>query len=67
MTVPVMSLDDHMNRMSLDGRSKLEADPVTIATLKGKAPTLGDVKQSVRVSLSCNLITSLLTMLSEPN
>lgn len=67
MTVPVMSLDDRLNRMSLDGRSKLEADPVTTATLKGKAPTLGDVKQSVRVSLSCNLITSLIIVLSEPN
>lgn len=48
VVVPLLSLDDQMNKMSLKG-SKVK-DPVANATMSGKAPTLRDVKDSVRVS-----------------
>lgn len=53
--------------MSLDGRSKPRTDPVATATLKGKAPTLGDVKQSVRVSTLDWISVPMLTYFSGIN
>ncbi|EJD02237.1 DNA-binding protein [Fomitiporia mediterranea MF3/22] len=48
-TVPVMSLDDRLNDLSLNPSSKLnDSDAVAKAISNGKAPTLGDVKQSVK-------------------
>lgn len=43
-----MTLDDQLSGLSLGGRPKI-SDAVALSTLKGKAPTLGDVKQSVKV------------------
>ncbi|THH03421.1 hypothetical protein EW145_g6266 [Phellinidium pouzarii] len=54
-TVPIMSLDDQLNNLSLNGRSNQAVDPVAVSTFKGKAPTLGDVKQSVKALIK-NLI-----------
>jgi meiosis-specific protein HOP1 len=42
--VPILSLGDNLQRMSLK-----EKDPVTEAVLKGNAPTLREVKRSVKV------------------
>ncbi|KAH8117033.1 DNA-binding protein [Phellopilus nigrolimitatus] len=53
-TVPIMSLDDQLSSLSLNGGLK-GTDPVALSTLKGKAPTLGDVKQSVKALIK-NLI-----------
>ncbi|KAI5120474.1 hypothetical protein M0805_006494 [Coniferiporia weirii] len=63
ITVPILSLDDQLNSLSLNGHSKTAADPVALATLKGRAPTLGDVKQSVKALIK-NLI--LATQSLEP-
>lgn len=43
--VPVMSLGDDLQNMSLNGRS---TDPVADAIRMGRAPTLGDVKKSLK-------------------
>ena len=59
-----MSLGDQLNRLSLNAPSKpVESDPVTQATLKGKAPTLGDVKNSVKVRSPVFLVELMLTYL----
>ncbi|KAL5511311.1 hypothetical protein ACEPAH_4527 [Sanghuangporus vaninii] len=64
VTVPIMSLDDQLNNLSLNPRLRAEyLDPVSQATLKGRAPTLGDVKQSIK-SLIKNLV--LITQALEP-
>jgi hypothetical protein len=42
--VPILSLGDNLQRMSLKDK-----DPVTEAVLKGNAPTLREVKRSVKV------------------
>ncbi|KAL5529555.1 hypothetical protein ACEPAG_5540 [Sanghuangporus baumii] len=64
VTVPIMSLDDQLNKLSLNPRLRAEySDPVSQATLKGRAPTLGDVKQSIK-SLIKNLV--LITQALEP-
>ncbi|PAV23827.1 meiosis specific hop1 [Pyrrhoderma noxium] len=61
-TVPIMSLDDQLSGLSLTSKTK-PYDPVAHATLQGKAPTLGDVKLSVK-NLVKNLI--LTTQALEP-
>lgn len=43
-----MTLDNQLSNLSIGGKGR--GDPVAQATLEGKAPTLGDVKQSLRVS-----------------
>ena len=48
-----MSLDDQLSGLSLSSKTK-PYDPVAHATLQGKAPTLGDVKLSVKVILLAN-------------
>ncbi|KLO19215.1 DNA-binding protein [Schizopora paradoxa] len=45
-TVPIMTLDNQLSNLSLGTKGR--GDPVARATLEGKAPTLGDVKQSLR-------------------
>jgi meiosis-specific protein len=42
--VPILSLGDNLQRMSLKDK-----DPITEAVLKGNAPTLREVKRSVKV------------------
>ncbi|KAK7038157.1 HORMA domain-containing protein [Favolaschia claudopus] len=46
--IPVMSLGDDLDKMSLKDSGK---DPITQAAKKGKAPTLKDVKKSVKTLL----------------
>ena len=50
-----MTLGDKLNNMSLNSRTTGKVDPVTESMTKGKAPTLGDVKQSVKV---CTVVRS---------
>lgn len=50
-----MTLGDKLNNMSLNSRTTGKVDPVTESMAKGKAPTLGDVKQSVKV---CTVVRS---------
>ncbi|KAF9469301.1 HORMA domain-containing protein [Collybia nuda] len=49
--VPIMSLGDGLRKMNLKGKNRLEDDPVAAAAKKGKAPTLRDVKKSVKTLL----------------
>ncbi|KAF5389023.1 hypothetical protein D9757_005083 [Collybiopsis confluens] len=53
--VPVMSLGDELQRMSLQG---MEKDPVLEAARRGVPPTLKDVKRSVKTLLK-TLISSM--------
>ncbi|KIK61869.1 hypothetical protein GYMLUDRAFT_58517 [Collybiopsis luxurians FD-317 M1] len=53
--IPVMSLGDDLERLSLHGNEK---DPVVEAAKRGTAPTLKDVKRSVKALLK-RLITSM--------
>lgn len=46
--VPIMSLGDQLSRMSLH---RTDEDPVVDALKRGKLPTLGDVKRSLKVYL----------------
>lgn len=46
--VPVMSLGEDLMKMSLSDAQK-HADPILDATKSGRAPTLGDVKKSLKV------------------
>lgn len=50
-TVPVMSLGEDMMNLSLSGTNK-PSDPVADATRRGKIPTLGEVKRSLKVSIN---------------
>ncbi|CAL1707531.1 unnamed protein product [Somion occarium] len=56
--VPVMSLGDDLMKLSLSGK---KADPVADASKKGKIPTLGEVKRSLK-SLIKNLIQATTQM-----
>lgn len=47
--VPVLSLDDQLKNMSLRGKPATK-DPIAVATMNGRAPTLREVKESLRVS-----------------
>lgn len=47
--VPIMSLGDQLSRMSLH---RIDADPVVDALKRGKLPTLGDVKRSLKVFIT---------------
>lgn len=44
-----MSLGDGLQKMNLKDKRRREDDPVADAAKKGKAPTLKDVKKSVKV------------------
>ena len=44
-----MSLGDDLMKLSISGAQKT-LDPVADATMKGKIPTLGEVKRSLKVS-----------------
>ncbi|KAF8584095.1 DNA-binding protein [Ramaria rubella] len=60
--VPIMTLGEKMNKMSLNTRSTSKMDPAAEAIVKGKPPTLGDVKQSVK-----NLVRSLIAAIQTLN
>lgn len=49
VTIPVMSLGDDLMKLSISGKKKAN-DPVADATKKGKLPTLGEVKRSLKVT-----------------
>jgi len=46
-TIPIMTLDNQLKGLSIDGSGSL--DPASRSAFQGKVPTLGDVKQSLRV------------------
>lgn len=47
-----MTLGDDLENMSLNGGKRTARDPVAEAIKSGKAPTVGDVKKSLRVRAS---------------
>ncbi|GLB34722.1 putative HORMA domain containing protein [Lyophyllum shimeji] len=51
ITVPIMSLGDGLQKMSLKDKTRRGGNPVTEAAMRGKAPTLLDVKKSVKTLL----------------
>ena len=51
VTIPIMSLGDDLMKLSISGKKK-GADPVADATKRGKLPTLGEVKRSLKVRSS---------------
>ncbi|KIJ17008.1 hypothetical protein PAXINDRAFT_113249 [Paxillus involutus ATCC 200175] len=51
IVVPIMSLGDQLSKMSL-GRTG--GDPMADALKRGKPPTLGEVKRSLKACLHCN-------------
>jgi meiosis-specific protein len=51
-----MTLGDKLNKLALNSHSTTKLDPVTEAMAKGKAPTLGDVKQSVKACICCRAL-----------
>ncbi|KAF8516961.1 HORMA-domain-containing protein, partial [Hysterangium stoloniferum] len=53
--IPVMTLSERLDKMAIHSRSSEKVDPVAAAVGKGKSPTLGEVKQSVK-----NLVRSLI-------
>ncbi|KAA1469348.1 DNA-binding protein [Dentipellis sp. KUC8613] len=58
--VPIMSLGEDLMRMSLNGQ-KPAGDPVAEATRQGKAPTLGEVKLSLKTLIK-TLIQAITNM-----
>lgn len=48
VVIPVMSLGDDLMKLSISGKKRAN-DPVADATRKGKLPTLGEVKRSLKV------------------
>ncbi|PFH54173.1 hypothetical protein AMATHDRAFT_135603 [Amanita thiersii Skay4041] len=49
--VPILSLGEDLQKMSLRGQNQRNEDPVTSAILKGRVPTLKEVKRSVKALL----------------
>ncbi|KAF8637324.1 hypothetical protein AX17_002826 [Amanita inopinata Kibby_2008] len=60
-TVPILSLGDDLQKLSLEGQTRQGKDPVTEAVLKGRVPTLREVKKSVK-SLLKTLIHAMTQM-----
>ncbi|KAI0707776.1 HORMA-domain-containing protein [Earliella scabrosa] len=58
--VPVMTLGDEMMNLSLSGSRQVQ-DPVAEATKRGKVPTLGEVKRSLKTLIK-NLIQATTQM-----
>ncbi|TBU35629.1 HORMA-domain-containing protein [Dichomitus squalens] len=59
-TIPVMTLGEEMNKLSLSAPSRAQ-DPVAEAMRKGKVPTLGEVKRSLKALIK-NLIQATTQM-----
>ncbi|KAF8809119.1 hypothetical protein BYT27DRAFT_7095073 [Phlegmacium glaucopus] len=51
LSIPVMSLGEDLENLSVDQKSKNIEDPVAKAIRSGKAPTVKDVKMSLKVLL----------------
>ena len=51
-----MSLDDDLMKLSISGKKK-GIDPVADATKRGKLPTLGEVKRSLKVNFPTHCVT----------
>jgi hypothetical protein len=47
--VPIMSFGNRLQKTPSRGPKRLGRDPVAEAAMKGKVPTLRDVKRSVKV------------------
>jgi hypothetical protein len=47
--VPIMSFGNRLQKTPSRGTKRLNGDPVAEAAMKGKVPTLRDVKRSVKV------------------
>ena len=60
-----MTLGEEMANMSLSS-SRKEHDPVAEATKKGKLPTLGEVKRSLKVSRCLAQIRSIASAADGP-
>ncbi|KAI0699230.1 HORMA domain-containing protein [Cytidiella melzeri] len=60
ISVPVMSLGDDLMKLSLAGDAK-RSDPVSNATKRGRVPTLGEVKRSLKALIK-NLIQATTQM-----
>ena len=59
-----MSLGDDLMNLSISGRGK-KSDPVSDATKKGKVPTLGEVKRSLKVRNSSQQLVHIYTEVHE--
>lgn len=55
IVVPIMSLGDQLSKMSLH---RVDGDPVVDVLMRGKLPTLGDVKRSLKVYIALNYPSS---------
>ncbi|KAH9945814.1 HORMA-domain-containing protein [Epithele typhae] len=64
-TIPIMSLDEELTKMSLSGHSSTN-DPVAAAMQQGRRPTLGEVKRSLK-TLVKTLIQAITQMDPLPN
>lgn len=53
--VPIMSLGNQLSKMSLH---RVDGDPVVDALKRGKLPTLGDVKRSLKVYFALYFLLS---------
>jgi len=49
MIIPIMTLGESLENMSLNRKNREQEDPVARAIRNGKAPTLKEVKMSVKV------------------
>jgi hypothetical protein len=52
--VPIMSFGNHLQKAPSRGPKHLGRDPIAEAAMKGRVPTLRDVKRSVKVRQSLN-------------
>lgn len=61
-SVPILTLGDDLAKLTINGGGKNPVDPVAEATRRGNAPTLGDVKKSVKVlGLLLHLVIGLIS------
>jgi meiosis-specific protein len=49
IAIPVMSLGEGLEKLTIDPKGRNSEDPVAKAIRSGKAPTLRDVKMSLKV------------------
>jgi meiosis-specific protein HOP1 len=56
--VPIMSIDEDFEKLALSGANSF--DPITAASMKGKKPSLGEVKRSIKVHFSPFIVHTVL-------
>jgi meiosis-specific protein len=49
LVIPLMTLGEEVTTVTRNSSTQILVDPVAEAVKRGKAPTLGDVKKSVKV------------------